>query len=216
MDPDFWHRRWRKDEIGFHEGEANALLVRHFEEAFARRQDRVFLPLCGKTRDIGWLCSTGRRVVGAELSETAIEQLFDELGVTPLRSERDPFVHYGAEGIDIYVGDIFDLTAEVLGAVDVVYDRAALVALPGEMRLRYADHLMRITTLAPQFLITFEYDQTQMDGPPFAVTGDEVHRCYGDRYERTLCASVEVAGGLKGRCAATEKVWLLKPSSPEG
>ena len=215
MDAEFWHRRWQNNEIAFHEGKANGLLVNYFEELFGQRGSRVFLPLCGKTRDIGWLMSKGYRVAGAELSETAIEQLFKDLGIEPDRSEVGDLMLHSAEGIDIFVGDIFQLSASTLGAIDVVYDRAALVALPEEMRRHYAAHLAEITKLAPQFLITFEYDQSEMDGPPFSVIGEEIYRCYGDRYDLRRRASVDVAGGLKGKCAATEHLWLLRTELAE-
>jgi len=208
MDAGFWHRRWRKNEIAFHEGKANSLLVDHFETVFGKAGSRVFLPLCGKTRDIGWLMARGYHVAGAELSSTAVDQLFSELHIEPERSDLGSLTRYSAKGIDIFVGDIFDLSKGVLGTVDVIYDRAALVALPDEMRRRYAAHLMQITAMAPQFLICFVYDQTQMDGPPFSVAAEEVHRCYGDRYDLQRKASINVAGGLKGKCVATENLWL--------
>lgn len=210
MDADFWRQRWRNNQIAFHEGTANALLVRYFDGSYGRKGSRVFLPLCGKTRDIGWLMSQGYRIAGAELSETAVQQLFTELDVTPARTVLGNLTLFSAEGIDIFVGDIFDLSADVLGVVDVVYDRAALVALPEELRPSYAAHLMQVTAMAPHFLITFEYDQTLMDGPPFSVTAEEIRRCYGDRYDLKQLDGIDVAGGLKGKCAATETVWLLR------
>ena len=205
MDAEFWHRRWRKNEIAFHEGKANRLLATHFEKAYGQPGSRVFLPLCGKTRDIGWLMSRGYRVAGAELSETAVEQLFAELEVTPESVDLGSLTHYSADGIDILVGDIFDVTPDVLGAVDVIYDRAALVALPDDMRRRYAAHLMHIAAKAPQFLITFIYDQSLMDGPPFSVTDEEVRHCYADYYALERITSVDVAGGLKGICPGNGK-----------
>lgn len=30
MEADFWHRKWATNDIGFHQGEANPLLVKHF------------------------------------------------------------------------------------------------------------------------------------------------------------------------------------------
>ena len=33
MDPSFWHQRWEKNEIAFHEGKANPLLVEHFHKS---------------------------------------------------------------------------------------------------------------------------------------------------------------------------------------
>ncbi|MGE0371116.1 MAG: thiopurine S-methyltransferase [Gammaproteobacteria bacterium] len=210
MDAGFWHRKWETNEIGFHVGEANPHLVGYFSALTLEKGDRVFLPLCGKTLDIAWLLASGYRVVGAELSGIAIEQLFAGLGVEPEISDAGEWSRYSAEGIDIFVGDIFRLTARALGPVDAVYDRAALVALPGEIRGRYAAHLAEITAGAPQLLICYEYDQALAAGPPFSVSSEEVGRHYRGGYDLSLLASVDVPGGLKGKCAARENIWLLK------
>ena len=107
------------------------------------------------------------------------------------------------------MGDLFDLSREILGPVDAVYDRAALVALPESIRVQYTAHLKAITALAPQLVIGYEYDQTVVEGPPFSVTADELHRHYSDNYTLTLLARLEVPGGLKGKCPATEHIWRL-------
>ncbi len=209
MKADFWHQRWKNNEIGFHEGNPNALMVKHFRALSLSPNDRVFVPLCGKTRDIAWLLSRGHRVVGAELSKLAIEQLFMELGVEPKIATSGEMLHFSAPDIDIYVGDIFDLSGNILGDVDATYDRAALVALPDDLRLRYANHVHRITGAAPQLLICFEYDQTVMSGPPFSVDAAEVARVHGARYELTRLVSAPVKSLLKGVASATETVWHL-------
>jgi thiopurine S-methyltransferase len=98
----------------------------------------------------------------------------------------------------------------VLGRVDAIYDRAALVALPETMRGRYVGHLIEIIDRASQLLISYDYDQSLVDGPPFSVSNEEVNRLYRDSYDLTPLASVEVVGGLKGKCPARENVWLLK------
>jgi len=210
MNVDFWNQKWKKNEIGFHESKPNPLLVSHFEKLKLVEGSRVFLPLCGKTLDIAWLLANGCRVVGAELSELAIEQLFIELGFDPVVTKLDNIARYSAENIDIFVGDIFELSSEIIGTVDAVYDRAALVALPEEMRKEYTKHLLEITSAARQLLITFEYDQSLIDGPPFSLNSDEVNRHYKGSYSLECIESLSVLGGLKGRCAATEHVWLLK------
>jgi thiopurine S-methyltransferase len=148
-------------------------------------------------------------VAGAELSKLAVDQLFAELGVTPEITREGELEHYRAPNIDIFVGDIFALTSESLGPVDASYDRAALVALPQDLRDRYTAHLVAITQKAPQLLICFEYDQRVMDGPPFSVTADEVKRQYGERYAVRHLETVDVPGGLKGKIPATESVWHL-------
>ena len=208
MDKTFWLQKWEKNEIAFHESEANPTLVKHFNKLLMKKDARVFVPLCGKTLDIAWLVSHGYHVAGAELSELAIKQLFANLDVTPKISKLGDIFCYSAEQIEIFVGNIFDLTPDLLGRVDAIYDRAALVALPKEMRHQYTKHLMQLTDHAPQLLITYAYDQNQMSGPPFSVTNDEVALHYGDCYNVTLLANTAISGGLKG-CPAKENVWLM-------
>ncbi|WP_424196167.1 thiopurine S-methyltransferase [Ampullimonas aquatilis] len=213
MDADFWLQKWDKNEIAFHNAEVNPLLVQHIHALKLAPGARIFLPLCGKTRDIAWLLGQGYQVVGAELSELAVKQLFDELGVVPNIAPLGSLQHYSQTGIDIFMGDIFALTSSMLGKVDAVYDRAALVALPAPMRERYSAHLTALTHQAKQLLICYEYDQNLQAGPPFSVTQAEVTQHYAGAYDLHLLQSSELAGGLKGKCAATEKVWLLTSRS---
>lgn len=210
MDASFWKDKWERSEIAFHEREANPLLVKYFKELSVAKGARVFVPLCGKTLDIAWLLSHGYRVAGAELSEIAVQQLFEGLGVEPKVSAVGSVQRYRAQNIEIFLGDLFDVTREMLGPVDAIYDRAALVALPKDMRDRYTEHLVQISDNAPQLVIAYEYDQRVIGGPPFSVSNDEVRRHYTDSYDLTLLASSDVPGGLKGKCPATENVWLLK------
>jgi thiopurine S-methyltransferase len=210
MDSNFWLQRWQSNNIGFHKSEANPALVKYFGELSLPKGSRVFVPLCGRTLDIAWLLSEGYRVTGAELVEMAIEQLFNELGVEPKISRIGEVHLYSAQNIDIFVGNILDVSDKILGLVDAIYDRAALVALPEEMRHRYTAHLMEITGKAPQLLVTYEYDQNLMEGPPFSVSKEEVNQHYSDSYNLSLVVSTDVVGGLKGKCAAKEDVWLLK------
>ena len=211
MHVDFWHQKWQKNEIGFHLPEVNPLLVKYLHILKLTQGASVFLPLCGKTLDISWLMTQGYRVVGAELSVVAIEGLFKHLGLTPTIKPVGELVHYSAPNIGIYVGDIFKLTTEILGHVDAVYDRAALVALPADMRQDYSAHLTALTQAATQLLICFEYDQALQADPPFSVDAEEVRQHYQTAYQLNSIASMPVAGGLKGKCPAAEHVWHLTP-----
>jgi len=209
MDRQFWLDKWNADEIGFHKDTVHPALAAHLDRLSLSPGARVFLPLCGKTRDIGWLLSRGYRVAGAELSDRAIRDLFADLAIAPTLADHGPLTHYTAPGIDLFGGDIFDLSAADLGPVDAIYDRAALVALPPETRPRYAEHVTGIAAGAPQLLVAFDYDQSAMNGPPFSVEAAQISRYYARDYEITLLASDAVEGGLKGRCPAQETVWLL-------
>jgi thiopurine S-methyltransferase len=210
MEANYWQQRWENNDIGFHRHVVHPRLVDHLGRLSLKPQSRLFLPLCGKTLDIGWLLGQGYRMVGVELNQQAIVQLFAELGLNPRVTQAGRLKRYQAENLDVFVGDLFDLSDETLGVVDAIYDRAALVALPDAMRRRYAAHLIEITRRAPQLLITFEYDQQCIDGPPFSVSEEEIKEHYENSYTITLVDNAEVSGKLKGKCSATENVWHLQ------
>lgn len=204
MDAKFWHDRWAKNEIGFHEGAPNAVLVRHFDRLGLSPGARVFVPLCGKSHDLSWLASRDMKVTGAELSRAAVDQFFTEAGVTPTAENTGTVSRLTAGPITIFAGDIFDLDANTLGPVDAVYDRAALVALPPDMRPRYAAHLATITRAAPQLLVTLEFGPGDTAGPPFSVTAADVHRYYADRFHtQELERTPPNPARRDGRVAAT-------------
>lgn len=210
MQHDFWHQKWAKNEIGFHNQEIHPMLQRHFGQLGAAVGARIFLPLCGKTLDCGWLLSMGYRVVGAELSAQAIDSLFSDLGRVPTITKTGSLQLYQAQGLDVFVGDIFELDRERLGEVNAVYDRAALVALPHTMRVEYAEHVLDITRNAPQLLVAFDYDQGLLEGPPFSVPENEIKALYGNRCKIQLLESLALPGGLKGKVPAQETVWHLR------
>ena len=207
MEPEFWLNKWKKNEIGFHRADTNPLLMDHFPSMNIRPGGRIFLPLCGKSLDMHWLLSQGYQVVGAELSQSAVEQLFETLGLKPEVTTQDEFTRYCAENIEIFQGNIFQLKAEQLRAVDAVYDRAALVALPTETRIKYTGHLRELTGCASQLLVSFDYDQSKMTGPPFSVDEKEVRSHYQAHYKLGLLHQGTIR--LKDTVDAVVKVWGL-------
>lgn len=211
MDHDFWHQRWQHQQIGFHLGEVNPFLSAHFQALGLQAGQRIFVPLCGKTLDMHWLLAQGLQVVGAELSQLAIDALFAELGLTPQISQLEAFRLYRAGNIEVFQGDFFALSHTQLGPVDAIYDRAALIALPDDMRTRYSAHLMQITNTAPQLLLSLQYDQSLVAGPPFSVSKEEVRSRYHAHYQLTELESILQEKGLKGQYPAEETTWLLSP-----
>jgi len=182
MEKQFWEQKWEAQELGFHLSFVHPILKRNLAAYDLPDAATVFLPLCGKTLDIGWLLDQGLNVVGAELSELAVRQLFESMQVTPDVSPWGDGWVWRHGTLTVFQGDVFALTAKDLGEINLVYDRAALVALPAAMRERYAAHLVATTERAAQLLITFEYDQQRMDGPPFSVPSDDVERLYGNSH----------------------------------
>lgn len=207
---DSWKQAWEVNNIGFHKSRAHPLLVQYFTELNLREGSRVFLPLCGKTLDIAWMLSQGYQVIGVEVSQLAIDQLFQELGISPEITEAGKFTIYLAKNICILNGDVFDLSREAIGEVDAIYDRAALVALPRDLRIKYTKHLIQISESAPQLVITFEYDQSMKTGPPFSLDAAEINSHYNETYDLKLLESYPLPGGLRGTKVANENIWLLK------
>lgn len=209
MDPNFWHKRWTEGQTGWHRTETNPILVKHWATLGLGKGSRVMVPLCGKTVDIGWLAAQGHDVVGAELSETAVTELFEELGVIPTITQSAAHKRFSAPQVDVYVGNLFDLTPELVGHVDAIYDRAALYALPLELRQRYSAHLRHLTGTATQLLCGFEYDQSLMDGPPFSVGLAEIEAQYRDHYTITELERTAI-DNFRGRgLDVVETVWQL-------
>ncbi len=179
MDRDFWHDRWESGQIGFHQERINVHLQRFWDALALAAGATVFVPLCGKSRDMLWLREQGHPVLGVELSPVAVRDFFTENGLHPAEQERDRFSECAAADLRILCGDFFDLRAPDLADMAGVYDRASLIALPPEMRERYAAHMKAILPGAARvLLVTFEYPQQEMDGPPFSVSEAEVRALY--------------------------------------
>ena len=186
MELEFWHQRWASNQIGFHEGQVNAYLARYYADLRMAGGQTVFVPLCGKSVDLRWLTDQGAHVVGVELSPIAVESFFAEQGLTPRTRKEGAFLVWESGRIRVLCGDYFALAPSDVAGAHVVYDRAALIALPPERRADYVAHLDRLLPGAHRtLLITLEYPQEQMQGPPFSVAEREVHSLFaGARVER--------------------------------
>jgi thiopurine S-methyltransferase len=184
METEFWRSRWQQQEIGFHQQSVHALLQEQWRRLGLKRGTKVFVPLCGKTLDMAWLADEGHSVIGAELSEIAIVQFFAERGLTPTVRTCEGFVVSEAGPYELWCGDIFDLPNSAVAGIAGVYDRAALIAFPLSMQECYATKLKSLLPdAAPILLIALDYDQSQMQGPPFATSRAQVRRLFTDRYE---------------------------------
>jgi thiopurine S-methyltransferase len=176
MDED-WLARWRDGRTGFHEGHPNVLLAHQIARLEGYR--RVLVPLCGKAEDLAYLAAHGHAVVGIELAEQAVCEFFADHQLTPSITARGDFVEYTAGAITVLAGDMFAVTAALIGPIDALYDRAALIALPPDLRPRYVEQVCALLPAGARGLvITREYDQARMAGPPFAVMESELRSLY--------------------------------------
>lgn len=183
MQPEFWHERWRMGQIGFHQSAVDGHLVEHWPSLGLASNSHTFVPLCGKSLDLLWLRDRGHCVIGVELSTVALASFCMEHGIPSRRRVVDDFDIYEAEKLRLFRGDFFSLTPELLGSVSSVYDRAALISWTPELREAYVRHVTALTSAGTQtLLVTLEYPQTQMTGPPFAVSTDDVNRLYAHNH----------------------------------
>ncbi|QIL20281.1 thiopurine S-methyltransferase [Thermomonas sp. HDW16] len=187
MHPEFWHQRWADNQIGFHQDTPTPLLLKHWPALDIPAGAQVFVPLAGKSLDMVWFAAQGYRVLGVELSQLAIEQFFVEHGLQPDIRESKYGRHYSANGIELICGDAFALDAQALRDCAAVFDRAALIALPPELRQRYAREVYaKLPTGCRGLLITLEYPQAERAGPPFSVLQDEVLSLYSADWDIEL------------------------------
>jgi len=184
---EFWAKRWREKQIGFHEGAPNELLTHHVERVEATKEGRplrVLVPLAGKTVDMSWLAERGHEVVGIEAVWEAVRAFFDEQELDPPVTELGPYRALRHGNVTLACGDFFAASENQvhLGRFDVVYDRAALVALEPTLRARYRDTCKSL--LADDgvtFLVTFAYDQKLTHGPPWSVDEAAVRALFAGR-----------------------------------
>ena len=177
MEPAFWHQRWAAQQIGFHQAQVNPYLRKAWPELGLAAGSQVLVPLCGKSLDLLWLAEQGHRVLGVELSRQAVAAFFEAHQLTPVVEQRGAFEVWRAEAIELWCGDFFALTQSDLHGCVGFYDRAALIALPPPMRQAYFSHLGHVLPAAAQgLLVTLEYDQALIDGPPFSVQEAEVRQ----------------------------------------
>jgi len=193
MKPDFWHDRWREGRIGFHQGTVTPWLPQLWPTLALPGGSRVFVPLAGKSLDLLWLRAQGHQVLGVELSRLAVEQFFVEHGLIPSTRESRLGTHYAHDGIELICGDAFALDAGALADCEGVFDRAALIALPADLRQRYVGELYAsLPGGCRGLLVTLEYPQAEKAGPPFAVDEAEVRALYERDWRVSLLARADI------------------------
>lgn len=197
MEIDFWLERWSNDEIGFHQQTINPYLTYFYGDKGpsleSREKLKVFVPMCGKSKDMLWLSQNGYKVFGVECSERAVKAFFEENALNYRFAEKDGYALYQANDqiaeIEVLQGDLFALRQEDLGGVTDIFDRASLVALPVEMRTAYVKTMTEVQKPGVRtLLVTLTYNQPNMNGPPFSVSDEEINTLYSTNFTiQKLC-----------------------------
>ena len=178
-----WHQRWDEGRIGFHRTLANPALTEHWSKLQLETSSHVLVPLCGKSIDMHWLAEQGHFVNGVEFVEKAVQQFFADWSKEPIQSSRDDGEKFVAENINVYLADFFNVQPDE-APFSAWYDRAALVALPPSLRVQYVEQLRKLTLPgAKGLMVTFDYPKEEMQGPPFALSDEDVEHFFGPFFE---------------------------------
>lgn len=197
MKEPFWHKCWEKDHIGFHQDDFHPLLVKHFGLWALESRQKIFVPLCGKSFDMHYLAQS-HQILGSELSEIACKDFFNEAKLSCHIVKQSRYTRYTGVDIELLAGDFFVLEPKDVEQYPLIYDRAALIALPKAMRKRYVDKLRSLyPTGARLFLLTLEYPVAELEGPPFTVDENEVRELFNgsivERVETLACIDGQFA-----------------------
>ena len=211
--PEFWHNKWAANQIGFHLEDVNPLLIEFWEKTNPNYEKSVFVPLCGKSEDLIWLASKHEEVQGVELSQIAVRAFFSGHFYTPTVTQiNGQHELYQFDELSVYTGDYFTVPIQ---PVDIIYDRASLVALPAEMRVQYVERLKQLLKPGGKILlVTLDYDQNEMAGPPFSVPKLEIDQLFAG-YKITLL-NQDIADdehpkiAKKGLSLFCEEVYLIE------
>lgn len=215
MEADFWQQRWQQGRTGFHQDRPTPLLEQYWSEVYAPRGCRVLVPLCGKSLDLLWLADRGHRVLGVELSPIAVQQFFTEHRMTPRIHVSPSGTHYASGAIEIVVGDAFAVEDSLLATCQAIFDRAALIALPPQMRRQYAYRLYaRMAPGTRALVVDLEYPPEEKQGPPFSVDASEMRALFGERWavdllERRNILAEQPGFQAEGITALHTSAWRL-------
>ena len=194
-----WLHFWESNETNWHSDTITQELVEYFELFELEPGDKVFVPLCGKSLDMLYIMNQGFSVVGVEISEIGVRQFFRENDLTYKITRVDDFDLYSSENLEIYCGDFFSLTSKHLNNVKAVLDSKSLIALEPDLRQKYVKYLNDIISVGARILlVTLQYPQHQMSGPPFSVDKSEVESLFSMTFEsRELRSFNDIENGSK-------------------
>jgi thiopurine S-methyltransferase len=186
-----WLDHWKRGDIAFHLSIVNPMLEKYWHQLNIASDCTVLVPLSGKSLDLLWLANRGHQVIGVELSEIACEAFFSENKLAYNKQKINNFICYYNHKIKLFCGDFFALTSDLLPDITAVYDRAALIALPDELRTRYAKHLTQLMTTDSQMLLIVYESNDIIQGPPYPLSHQEIKNYYKNQFQISELARLQ-------------------------
>jgi SAM-dependent methyltransferase len=152
--PEFWDTRYRERVTPWDAGRVPPKLAQWLAAQPSGR--RVLVPGCGSAYEIRAFAEHGDDVLGIDFSDAAIDAARRTLGELAARVRQ---------------ADFFTLEAP---AFDLAYERTFLCALPPSSRSRWARRIAERVRPGGMLAGFFYFGEAER-GPPFAITGRELH-----------------------------------------
>jgi thiopurine S-methyltransferase len=211
---EYWLNKWRSNDIAFHEQDINPDLIAYIHTLNLYSGDYIFVPLCGKTKDMVWLANEGFHVIGVELSPIACDEFFSEMNISPQITQQSKFIRYKHNNIELLCGDLFDLTKTDLPTIHAIYDCKALIALPNDLRKKYVNHIMSCLGTKIKILLLTMESNCHVKPPPYSVNSNEIDLLYGNYFNVQLLKSESIRDiperlVKKGYLEMRESVYLI-------
>ena len=183
MELSYWISRWNKGNTGFHMENGYSGLEKHWPSLNIPAEGIALVPLCGKSLDLIWLSNRLKKVIGVEISEKAIIEFLKENKLNAEKNHYTEFTIYKAENTELWCGDFLKLPVHKIPELSLVYDKAALTALPEPMRKKYTTKVQSLMGNHTKLLLHhFVYPQQEMKGPPFSVSVAELNNFFDHNY----------------------------------
>lgn len=196
--PEWWDKAYSSPDGHFDAIQLTPLLPQIYDTLTDKRSCiDILVPLCGKSPDLLWLAEKGHRVAGAEWSEVAVKQFFEERKLeytfeTCNIGGKDIPVYTGKViPITIYCGDFFAFgkgSHKLAGRFDCIWDCGSVCSIRKEARSDYA--AIDSSLLKPKgklFLSVYEWDTPEpVTEPCFPLPIEDIRAMFQDQFEIKL------------------------------
>jgi thiopurine S-methyltransferase len=184
MELSYWQSRWQKGNTGWHMDTVYPPLPHLWNQIGMNSDTRVLVPLCGKSLDLLWLTDHCDTVTGVDISPKALQHVMQKHSESFIKDTSHGFTIYRSDSLVLWEGDFAKLPSDQIPPQNLIYDKASIIALPPEKRQRHAEKMIELSSFNTQILIQiFEYDQNEMNGPPFSVEEQELKRLFGNQFK---------------------------------
>lgn len=174
---DGWKKKWDAGMTRWHQPDVYWVLKKYAKD-YIHEESRILVPLCGKTVDLAYLTKKAKEVVGVEGVLKGVQEFIQENPDLQMAAsgQREQFECFRGEKIWMFCGNFFHFGPSVAGKFDLIWDRAAMVAIDPKDRDEYA-HVLGSVLKPGAVLLLSGFVRPKGDltsGPPFTLNRDQI------------------------------------------